>query len=166
MTKQFIYKSVKHARFMVIKKFKRRFKEHFDEVLRTKRGLRSIAIGFAIGTFITILPTPGFNILLGLLIILIFPKVSKYALFTAFFVFNGIVKTPIYIGAIYFGKLILNDGFKIIWDGSILNTTMMLSKPFIIGILILDAIITVLSYHAAYHTVKIYRRRLKDKHEN
>jgi hypothetical protein len=40
-----------------MKKYIKRIRKHFREVLKTKTGENSIALGFAIGTFIAILPT-------------------------------------------------------------------------------------------------------------
>ena len=58
---------------MVVKNSKK-IREHFSEVIKIKRSPHSIALGFAVGTFLAILPTPGFSILLGLLIVLIYQK--------------------------------------------------------------------------------------------
>ena len=42
-----------------------------------------IALGFTVGTAISILPTPGFNLLLGALFIAVYPRVNKLAVFGA-----------------------------------------------------------------------------------
>ena len=68
---------------LMVKKFKEKLKHHFQEVLKTKTSPHSIALGFAIGTLIDILPTLGFGFFLGLLVGLIFEKVNKYSLFGA-----------------------------------------------------------------------------------
>lgn len=51
----------------MIKKWTTKIKEHFQEIIRTKPSPHAIALGFTIGTFISILPTPGLNFALGLL---------------------------------------------------------------------------------------------------
>ena len=43
-----------------MKYLKTRIKHHFGAVLKTKHSPHAIASGFAIGTLIAILPTPGF----------------------------------------------------------------------------------------------------------
>ena len=40
---------------------KDRIKHHFAEVIRLKTSGHAIALGFAVGSFISILPTPGFS---------------------------------------------------------------------------------------------------------
>jgi hypothetical protein len=143
-----------------ISKFKEKLKEHFIEILKTHKNTRSIALGFAIGSFITILPTPGFNILVGLLIVFLFPYVNKYALFTSYFVFNGFVKTPIYILALNLGYLLFGNGNPIIYD-SLRETIINAGIIFILGVLILDIIISIASYHVVYRIVEAYRKHEK-----
>lgn len=49
----------------MVKSFKEKIMHHFHEALRIKKSPHSIALGFGIGTFIGILPTPGFGVLLA-----------------------------------------------------------------------------------------------------
>ncbi|MCF7861424.1 DUF2062 domain-containing protein [Candidatus Woesearchaeota archaeon] len=81
-------------------------KKHFKALLETKRTPNSIAVGFAIGTFIAVLPTPGFNILIGLLIVLLFEKISKYALFIAMAVWNPLTVAPFYFLSYKVGSML------------------------------------------------------------
>lgn len=147
----------------MLKNFKSKFKNYFEKVMKTKKGLRSIALGFSIGAFITILPTPGLNILLGLLMIFLLPYISKYALFTAYFVFNGIVKTPIYLFALYLGTQLFGNKQELLLNTSLINLGTMFTKNFILGVLIVDIVLAVLSYHFVYHFVKYFRARLNNK---
>lgn len=143
-----------------IAKFIEKIKEHFIEILKTHRDTKSIALGFAIGTFVTILPTPGFNILIGLLIIFLFPYLNKYALFTSYFVFNGFVKTPIYILALNLGYLLFGTGKPIIYDTWI-ETFSNAGLLFIFGVLILNIVISVSSYYVIHRIVETYRKHEK-----
>jgi uncharacterized protein len=81
-------------------------KKHFQTILETKKTPHSIASGFAIGTFIAILPTPGFNILIGLLILFLFQKVSKYALFIAMAIWNPLTVAPLYFLSYKVGSML------------------------------------------------------------
>jgi len=47
------------------------------EFVGIKKSAHSIALGFAIGTFIGIMPTPGFGVLFALLVVLFYKEVNK-----------------------------------------------------------------------------------------
>lgn len=94
---------------MVYSKLKNKLKHHFHEVIKIKTTPHEIALGFSVGTFIGILPTPGFGILLAVLIFLIYEKISKLSLIGALAFWNPIVMMPIYflsykIGDWFFGS--------------------------------------------------------------
>ena len=95
---------------MAIEKLKKFLKHHFHEIVKIKKSPQEIALGFAIGSFIVLLPTPGFSILIGLLIMLLFTRINKFSLFAAMAVWNPLTLVPIYwlsyrIGDILFGAL-------------------------------------------------------------
>ena len=80
----------------VIPKLKERLKQHFIELTKIHTSPHSIAVGFALGTFIAILPIPGFHILLALLIVFIYENINKVALFAAFIVWNPFMLPFVY----------------------------------------------------------------------
>ncbi len=89
------------------KKIIKRLKEHFKEVLGIKTSPHSIALGFAIGTFIAILPTLGFTYLIAIIVMLAYAKESKIALFGALLLWNPFVLFPIYTLSYRLGDFIL-----------------------------------------------------------
>ena len=64
-----------------------------------------IALGFTVGTAISILPTPGFNLLLGALFIAVYPRVNKLAVFGAMAVYNPVFMIPFYWASYQLGAL-------------------------------------------------------------
>ncbi|MBA3064624.1 DUF2062 domain-containing protein, partial [Candidatus Woesearchaeota archaeon] len=70
------------------KKIIKKIKEHLSEIIRIKTSPHSIALGFAIGTFIAILPTLGFTYLIAIIVMLVYAKESKIALFGALLLWN------------------------------------------------------------------------------
>ena len=124
----------------------KRIKNHFSEVLKIKTSPNEIALGFAIGTFIAILPTPGLSILIGLLITLMFPRLSKLALFGAFFVWNPLIVVPINLMGVKIGNVLFADipatSFKIEFFNIIYNFT----KRYFVGNLFIAVGLAIISY--------------------
>ncbi|MFH1592426.1 MAG: DUF2062 domain-containing protein [Candidatus Woesearchaeota archaeon] len=130
----------------MIGKYKNKIKKHFQAVIRTKKSPHSIALGFAIGTLIGILPTPGFNILLGVLVVLIFRKVSKFSLFGALAFWNPIVLIPLYFWSYKIGGLIFGSAPVVEYELTILEQIYHFSRRFLVGSIILAPCFSILSY--------------------
>ena len=139
-----------------MKKLKEKIKKHFKEVLEIKKSPKSIAAGFAIGTFFGIAPTFGVEAILILLIILIFKKVSKIALLAAYAIWNPIVVIPIYALGYKIGDLLLKSPIKY-YKVEYLGEIFFYSKRLILGSIILAIIISVISYFIVYFLAKKYQ---------
>jgi uncharacterized protein (DUF2062 family) len=134
------------------------FKKHFDEMSKTHSTPHHIAMGFASGTLISLLPTPGFNILLGLLILFLFPKFNKMALFGAMAVWNPLTTPLVYSASFYIGNLIFgNDPFVDI-KLNFLTYFWHYSRRFLVGNFILAISGTIISYLLVYNIVRFKRR--------
>lgn len=130
----------------MFKRWKNKVKHHFEEVWKLKNTAHSVALGFAIGTLLAVLPTPGFSILLGFLIILIFEKVNKLSLMAAMAFWNPIILIPIYslsylIGDLFFGQL---PNIEIQFQ--LLQQAYNLTRQFLIGNVVLAIIFSITSY--------------------
>ena len=143
------------------RKWKSKMREHFDGVIKTKTSSRSIALGFAIGTLISILPTPGMNLLIGLLIILIFKSISKISLIASIFFWNPLTLIPIYYLSYALGNALLPSPQTTVFDIQMFNLIYNFSRNYIIGNLIIATIFTVGSYYLIYHLVERYKKRPK-----
>ncbi len=135
----------------------RKVKHHFHEVLKTKRTPESIALGFAIGTFIAVLPTPFIHIFIAVLVVLIFENINKYAVILALIFWNPIVLIPIYYlsyqtGDFIFGS-IPSDRFRI----TMLNAAYDYSTKYIAGSLILALPLSVISYFIVFYLAKKFQ---------
>jgi uncharacterized protein (DUF2062 family) len=128
------------------KSFKNKIKHHFEEILRTKISPHSIALGFSVGTFLAILPTPGFSILLGFLVILISEKINKYSLLFAMALWNPLVLLPIYGLSYKIGDMIFKDApqktFEIIFVDKFVNIT----RRLLVGNLLIALALAFISY--------------------
>ena len=141
---------------MITKKFRNKFSSYFKELLKTKTSPHSIAMGFSIGTFVAILPTPGLNILLGLLIVFIFKKISKFALFGAMAIFNPLVLTPIYVFSYKIGNVIFSSEPIVRYKFILLFQIYEFSRRFLVGNLFIATSISILSYFIVKKIVKKY----------
>ena len=148
---------------MVLKKYKEKIKKHFKEVLELKTSPRAIAFGFALGTAIALLPTFALDVLIGLLIVLIFKKVSKIALFAALAVWNPFILVPL-IGVEYaIGNFIVGDIPPMIFKLEFLNQVYKYTLRYLIGNLIITTVFTTLSYFIIYYVAKKYQKQKKYK---
>ncbi len=119
-----------------------------------------IAASFAVGTFITMLPTWGTGLLLFFVLVYLFDWINKVALFASVVVFNPVVKWGVYALSFALGFAILGPvegvslsdrpGFSDGW-GIVIRL--------LVGNLILAVIATVAAYIAVYRIATAYHER-------
>ncbi|MEP2025662.1 MAG: DUF2062 domain-containing protein [Reichenbachiella sp.] len=134
-------------------------KRHFIEVLKTKTSDHSVAVGFAVGSFVAILPTPGISILIGVAIVAIFKTINKYALFSAMVVWNIWTLAPIYWASYEIGEAIFGDTEVVAFEFQQLDQVFDYTLRFMVGNLFLSIPISVLSYFLVRAAVRKYKRR-------
>ena len=145
-------------------KFLYKLKRHFLEVLRTKTSDHSVAMGFAVGSFVAILPTPGISFLIGIGIIAIFKTINKYALFLAMFVWNVWTLTPIYWASYKIGMFIFRDAEVITFDIENWDQVFDYSLRFLVGNLFLSTPIAIASYFIVKAAVRKFKNRKEQNH--
>ncbi|MFH1590324.1 MAG: DUF2062 domain-containing protein [archaeon] len=133
------------------KGFKAWLRKHYEVLLSIRSSPHEIAIGAAIGTFIAILPTPGFNILLGMLALLVYPKASKISLFLTMAILNPLIIWPLYGASITLGNLIFGNAPVIEYQLTLLEQAFHFSRRFLVG----NAIIALASALMVYVIVLI-----------
>jgi len=106
----------------------------------------SIAMGLAIGTLVSLLPTFGFSALLGLLLIFIFPNINRPAIFISLIIWNPLVQIPIYAASFQLGSLLFSDAPLVKYDIEILNQIYSFTQRFLIAHLIIVSGITGMTY--------------------
>jgi uncharacterized protein len=140
-----------------MKDYTKKIKDHFKEVLKTKKGEKSIALGFAIGTLIAILPTYGFSILLGLLVVLIFKKISKISLFVGLAFWNPLILTPLYMLSYRIGDYLCRNS-AILNNITLFDKIYNFSRRFLIGNLIIAFSLSFISYFLVNGLLKAYKK--------
>ncbi|PIU72796.1 hypothetical protein COS79_01095 [Candidatus Woesearchaeota archaeon CG06_land_8_20_14_3_00_33_13] len=127
------------------KRIIKKLKEHFKEVLGIKTSPHSIALGFAIGTFIAIIPTFGFTYLIATIVMLVYAKESKLALFGALLLWNPFVLFPLYTLSYRFGDFILS-GFPEVYPLQAIGQFRYTTLRFLVGNFIIAVFFSVTSY--------------------
>jgi uncharacterized protein (DUF2062 family) len=99
-----------------LKKFKKKFKNTVSKLVHTNISGHEIALGFALGTFISItIPVVGFWV--GVLASLVYKKINKLSLFGSIIFWNPFFLTPIYLLSYKIGNHIFgaseNNNYKI-----------------------------------------------------
>lgn len=130
----------------LVKKSFKRLKNHFRKIIKIKKSPHSIALGFAIGTFISILPTPGLNILIGLLVVLVYKNVNKFSLFGAIVFWNTLTMAPIYFLSYKVGNLFFGSAPVVNYNLAILNKIYYFSRRFLVGSFIMAVFVSSASY--------------------
>lgn len=123
-----------------------RIREELLSAFREAHTPREIALSFAVGTFITMLPTLGTGFLLFFVILYLYDRVSPIALFASVLVFNPIVKWGVYAASIALGFLLLGPVEGLSGSRVSFNAAPELVVRLLVGNLILAVIATVVGY--------------------
>jgi uncharacterized protein (DUF2062 family) len=139
-------------------KLKDRLKEYFHKVSRENSSEHSIALGFAIGTFINIV-FPGISIFIALIIVLLYRSLNKLSLFVALALWNPVTLIPLYLASYQLGHLLFGPLPPLNYDLFTVGNFYALSKNFLLGNIIVGTIISVANYFIVKQIVLAYRRR-------
>lgn len=145
-------------------KFKDRVDNYLHEIIKNKTSPHSIAIGFSIGTFISIIPTPGFNILLGVLIVFLYKQINKFSLFGSMAFWNPIVVSPLYLLSYKIGNILFSSKPVIKYNVVILDQIYNFSRRFLVGNIIVAITFSIVFYFIVKYLIKflIYKHIIKN----
>ncbi|MBU1854940.1 MAG: DUF2062 domain-containing protein [Nanoarchaeota archaeon] len=135
-------------------------REHFRKVISIKKSPHSIALGFAIGTLIAMLPTFGFGPLFAAILMLIFTKLNKFSLFGSFIIWNPIMMMPFYYLNFKLGNLILGSAPAVKFEFSIMNAVHFLSLRFVLGSIIISTTMVIVCYFIVRKIAKKFQKKL------
>ncbi|MEM6842463.1 MAG: DUF2062 domain-containing protein [Bacteroidota bacterium] len=136
-----------------------KFGRFVQQLIQPESSRQSIALSFSLGTLIAILPTPGFGILLGLLLILIFRSLNRIAMILAITLWNPLLQLPVYYVSYWLGSILLGNSVALTTDESWMTLLTHHTKAFVVGNTILAALISVVSYILVMQLVGYHRRR-------
>ena len=135
-------------------RLRRRVSQFFD----TNASPETMARSFALGTLISVLPTPGFNIALAALLAAKFKQLNKASLLAAIGVWNGFVVAPLYALSYQLGEMLFGAMPTGLMGIPLEVAVMSLLKGFLVGNVLIALVITAVSYQivktAVTHTRK------------
>ena len=126
---------------------------------------REVAGSFAVGVFITMLPTLGTGLLLFVVLVALFRSISKIALFASVLVFNPVVKWGVYAASFTLGTLLLGPVEGVTMADISLSAGPEIVIRLLVGNLILALVATVLGYVVVHRLVVSYREQLEPLEE-
>ena len=145
-------------------KLKHRITHHFHKTLKANHSDHEIALGFSLGTFFEIFfIVPGLGLIISILVLLTYSKLSKYALLFAILFWNVLFIAPIYILSYQVGNFLFEIFPSIdtsIPDIPFADTFLPKGKKFLVGHFLVSTIFSIMVYLLARWFIKVYRRRL------
>jgi uncharacterized protein (DUF2062 family) len=131
----------------------------FGAALAERYTPRQVAGSFALGVFITALPTFGVGLLAFLVLVWLFEGISKLALFASVLVLNPVVKWGVYGTSFGLGSHLLGPIEGVSRSELSLSAGPDIVIRLLVGNLILAVVFTVIAYVVAYRLTAAYVRR-------
>lgn len=131
----------------------------FEAISAAGQPPHDIAASFAVGVFITSLPTLGAGLLLFVLIAAVFERVSKLALFASVLVLNPVAKWAVYAASFWLGTLFLGPVPGVRPSAVSFSAGPEIVTRLLLGNAILAVVFTIVGYALALRFVRACRRR-------
>lgn len=148
----------------VIGNYRFRLKRYIIKLLKANDGPETVALSYAIGTFIAVFPTPGFSTLIILAVAVVFKRLSKISLLAGQLVWNAFTVLPIYWISIEIGKWIFPSAEREAFQWEWLSVVIHFTKTLLIGNLFVSIPLSYLSYFLAkWIYVKFLNTRMRKK---
>ena len=136
-----------------------RAKEAIQNSFAEEHTPRETAGSFALGVFITMLPTLGTGLLVFVVLAWLFDRINKVALFASVVVFNPVVKWGVYAASFTLGVFILGPVEGVSSAQVSLSAGPEIVIRLLVGNLILAVIAAIPSYFVCLRLVNAYQAR-------
>ncbi|THE66677.1 DUF2062 domain-containing protein [Salinadaptatus halalkaliphilus] len=140
-----------------IGRYTERVRGELHDAFREDFTPRELSGSFAIGAFITMLPTFGIGLVAFVAIGYVFGWVSKLALFASVLVFNPAVKWGVYAASFALGTILLGPVEGVSAAGVSFSAGPDIVVRLLVGNLILAVLATILSYVVVYRFARRYQ---------
>ena len=128
-------------------------------LLSTDAPPHTLALSFALGTLISLAPTPGLNTILTLLLMNFFRHLPRVGIMAAMAVWNVFVVTPMYALGYRLGLFLFGDTVIAQPTSPVLAQLSSLSRGFFLGNLIIAIVFASLCYLVIFFFWGWWRRR-------
>jgi uncharacterized protein len=144
---------------LTINNLRRNIRRQYVQLLVDKSSSKTIALSFALGTFIAILPTPGFGVFIALLIAYFVKRLNNLSLLASFAFWNPLLLAPVYLLSYKIGDWFFNPTMTMVSDISWINTLVYYLKTYMIGNFISAVVFSVLCYFGVYYVMTFYKKK-------
>lgn len=132
-------------------------------LIETNASPSSIALGFATGTLIAILPTPGFGIFIALFLAIIFKKINKIGIIAAFSVWNPLILVPTYWLCYLLGDSVFTPDPGLHFHYELANQIYHHSGKFLVGNFFIATFTAFISYYIVFHLISLRKEKVTFK---
>ena len=141
----------------------KRVKAELQRSFAEEHSSRETAGSFAVGVFITMLPTLGAGLLVFVVLAWLFDRINRVALFASVLVFNPVVKWGVYAASFTLGVAILGPPEVPVTPAEIsFASGPEIVSRLLVGNLILAVVAAVPGYFIAFRLVEAYKARSVD----
>ncbi|SMG10891.1 hypothetical protein SAMN05661096_00357 [Marivirga sericea] len=135
-----------------------KLKRYTIAILTSDKSDVSIALSYAFGTLIALLPTPGFSTAIGIGFITVFKQLNKMAVLLSMMVWNAITIIPIFWLSYKIGSRISNSLPDVEVQNETMRQILLFFKQFALGNLTLTIPISIGSYFLAILLLQLARK--------
>ncbi|MGB3850944.1 MAG: DUF2062 domain-containing protein [Tunicatimonas sp.] len=138
-------------------KVKQRIASFIQRLANENSTPHAIAIGFTLGTFIAILPTPGFGAFLALSLTLVFKNINRLAVVVSIAFWNPLILIPFYYVCYLLGSILLDHPIQL-EEVSLYQLLYQYTNAFLLGNIILACTTSMVAYGSIYYLVRLQLR--------
>lgn len=139
--------------------YRDRIRRKLVAAFREEHTPHQVAASFAIGVFVTALPTGGLGVGLFFVLVSLRAWISKPAIFASVAVLNPIVKPAVYLSSFQFGALLLGSDSMDSRDAMTGETAWVAVRQLVLGNVVVAVVLAVLGYIAVLYLTHVHRRR-------
>lgn len=120
---------------------------------------QEVAKSFAIGTFVTAMPTGGLGIGLFFVLVYYYDWISKTAIFSSVVVLNPLVKPLVYVASFQLGVILIGTEPVILFENSLFNYVATAIQLLLLGNVLIALVLAGIGYVVVLHLTRAHRRQ-------
>lgn len=137
-------------------RYRERARRDLTAAFREEHTEHEVATSFAIGVFLTALPTGGLGIGLFFVLISVWPWISKPAIFASVAVLNPLVKPAVYVASFQVGGLFVSTP-SITNAAPSPDMAAAAATQLLVGNVVLAVALAIVGYGVVLHLTRVHR---------
>lgn len=139
--------------------YRERIRSALEAAFEADHTPHEVGASFAIGLFITALPTLGTGLLAFVVLAAVFDRISKIALFASVVVMNPALKPAVYLGSYRIGNRLLGAEPVVLFDVEAFDVAFDVTLRLVVGNVLLALCAAIVGYAVVRRLTVAYRRR-------